>query len=207
MACGRFAHTPGRRLNCFKRPRHNSDTYSDFKLLGGAAHAMPFLAQNWPLVVFVVGAIVVIVLAMVALRDGPPPYERRGVLLSPAEINFLRALTSAVREDWLVFSKVRLPDIIKVRAKTRKSHAWQSRIQGKHLDFVLCDYETLEVKLAIELDDGTRPRNSRDRFVDVALTAAGLTLLHVRAQEKYETAALRKDIEDALGILRKKKRA
>jgi very-short-patch-repair endonuclease len=72
---------------------------------------------------------------------------------------------------------------------------------------VLCDYETLEVKLAIELDDGSQSRTKRDRFVDVAVTAAGLTMLRVRAQDKYETAALRKDIEDALGILRKKKRA
>jgi hypothetical protein len=158
-------------------------------------------------VAFGVGAIVVIALALLALRDGPPPYERRGVLLSPGEINFLRALHSAVREDWIVFSMVRLADIIKVRPKTRKSHAWQSRIQGKHLDFVLCDYETLEVKLAIELDDPAQPRTERDRFVYLALTAAGLPLLRVREQEKYETAALRKDIEDALGILRKKKRA
>jgi very-short-patch-repair endonuclease len=207
MRRGQFAQPSAVPANCFKRSPPNSDTYSDLKPLGGAAHAMPFLAQNWPLVVFIVGAIGLIALAFLALRDGPPPYERRGVLLSPAEINFLRALTSAVREDWLVFSKVRLSDIIKVRSKTRKSQTWQNRIQGKHLDFVLCDYETLEVKLAIELDDGSQPRTERDRFVYVALTAAGLTLLRVRAQEKYETAALRKDIEDALGILRKKKRA
>jgi hypothetical protein len=168
---------------------------------------MSFLVQNWPLVTFVVGAIVVIALALVALRDGPPPYERRGVLLSPGEINFLRALQSAVREDWLVFSMVRLADIIKVRPKTRKTHTWQNRIQGKHLDFVLCDDETLEVKLAIELDDGSQSRSERDRFVYLALTAAGLPLLRVREQERYETAALRKDIEDALGIHRKKKRA
>ena len=168
---------------------------------------MPLLVQHWPLVAFGVGAIVVIALALLALRDGPPPYERRGVLLSPGEISFLRALHSAVREDWIVFSMVRLADIIKVRPKTRKSHSWHTRIQGKHLDFVLCDYETLEVKLAIELDDAAKPRTERDRFVYLALTAAGLPLLRVREQEKYETAALRKDIEDALGILRKKKRA
>ncbi len=168
---------------------------------------MPFLAQNWPLVALVVGAIVVIALALVALRDGPPPYQRRSVLLSPAEINFLRSLHAAVREDWLVFSKVRLADVIQVRAKTRKSQTWQSRIQGKHLDFVLCDYETLEVKLAIELDKPLQPRSGRDRFVYVALTAAGLPLLRVRVQEKYETAVLRRDLEEALGVLRKKKRA
>jgi hypothetical protein len=168
---------------------------------------MALLIQNWPIVAFAVGAMVIVVLALLSLRDGPPPYERRGVLLSPPEINFLRSLHSAVREDWLVFSKVRLGDIIKVRPKTRKSQTWHNRIQGKHLDFVLCDYETLEVKLAIELEDGSSAHAARDRFVYLALTGAGLPLLRVRVQEKYETAALRKDIEEALGIVRKKKRA
>lgn len=171
---------------------------------------MPFLAQNWPIVAFAAGAVVVLIIAMLSLRDGHPPYERRGILLTPAEINFLRSLQLAVREDWVIFSKVRLSDIIKVRPKTRKFQSWQSRIQGKHLDFVLCDDETLEVKLAIELYDPSLSRGERakrDRFVDVALTAAGLPLLRVKVVEKYETALLRKDLEDALGILRKKKRA
>lgn len=171
---------------------------------------MPWLAENWQLVLFLSTAAVLLVVAMVSLRDGPPPYERRGVLLGPAEINFLRSLHLAAREDWIVFSMVRLADVIKVRPKTRKSHSWNSRIQSKHIDFVLCDYETLEVKLAIELDQSAshRPeRRARDRFVSVALTAANLPLLRVRVNDKYETAALRKDIEDALGIQRKKKRA
>ncbi|MCI0358712.1 MAG: DUF2726 domain-containing protein [Planctomycetaceae bacterium] len=165
------------------------------------------LVENWPLVATVLGAIVVVALALVSLRDGPLPYERRGVLLAPAEITFLRALQFAVRDDWIIFSMVRLADVIKVRPKTRKSQSWNSRIQGKHLDFVLCDEETLEVKLAIELDDPAAGRSPRDRFVYVALTAAGLPLLRIRVREKYETADLRKDIEDAIGVLRKKKRA
>jgi len=170
---------------------------------------MALLAQNWPLVLFAAIIAVLVVVSLVSLRDGPLPYERRGGLLSPAEINLLRSLQLAVREDWLIFSQVRLADVLKVRAKTRKYQSWNSRLQGKQLEFVLCDIETLDVKLAIELDepatstDGAR----RDRFVNVALAAAGVPLLRVRMQEKYETAALRKDIEDALGILRKKKRA
>lgn len=165
------------------------------------------LLQNWQLVLACAIGAVVLVVALVSLRDAPPPYERRGVLLSPPEINFLRSLRSAVREDWLVFSMVRLSDVLKVRSKTAQSHLWQNRIQAKHIDFVLCDQETLEVKLAIELDDAQRrpERTRRDRFVGSALAAAGLPLLKVPVVDKYETAAIRKDIEDALGI-RKKKR-
>jgi hypothetical protein len=167
------------------------------------------LIENWPLILFAVTGVVLVILALASLRDGPLPYERRGVLLSPAEVTFLRSLHLAVREDWLVFSMVRLADIIKVRQKTRKTSFWQGRIQNKHLDFVLCDYETLEVKLAIELEDEatSRPENTqRDKFLNTALHAAGLPLMRVRAEAKYETAAIRKDIEDALGIKRKKTR-
>jgi Protein of unknown function (DUF2726) len=170
---------------------------------------LPFLIQNWPVVLFATITLSLIVVALLSLRDGPLPYERRGVLLSPAEVHFLRSLQLAAREDWLIFSMVRLADIIKVRPRTRKFQSWNSRIQGKHLDFVLCDLETLDVKLAIELEDTTAPadRGRRDRFLNTALAAAGVPLLRVRLQEKYETAVLRKDLEDVLGIVRKKKRA
>ena len=170
---------------------------------------LPPLLENWPLVLFGTTIVSLVLLALVSLRDGPLPYERRGSFLSPPEINFLRSLQLASREDWLIFSMVRLADIIRVRPKTRKFQSWNGRIQGKHLDFVLCDPETLDVKLAIELDDGAAPadRGRRDRFINTALAAAGVPLLRIRVQDKYETAVLRKDLEDALGIVRKKKRA
>jgi hypothetical protein len=170
---------------------------------------LPLLLQNWPVVLFGTITLTLTIVALLSLRDGPLPYERRGGLLSPAGINFLRTLQLAVREDWLIFSMVRLADIIKVRPKTRKFQSWNSRIQGKHLEFVLCDIETLDVKLAIELEDNSQKsdRGARGRFINTALAAAGVPLLRVKVQEKYETAALRKDLEDAIGILRKKKRA
>ena len=173
-----------------------------------AATMRELLLQNWQLLAGGLAAAVVLVVAFFSLRSAPYPYERRGVMLGPAEINFFRTLQSAVREDWIILSMVRLADVIKVRPKTRQHQIWQSRIFGKHIDFVICDYETLEVKLAIELDDVSRrraERKSRDRFVNTALTAAGLPLLRVKVEEKYETSAIRKDIEDALGIAKKKK--
>jgi len=173
-----------------------------------AATMRELLLQNWQLLGGGLAGAVVLVVAFFSLRSAPYPYERRGVMLGPAEINFFRTLQSAVREDWIILSMVRLTDVIKVRPKTRQHQIWQSRIFGKHIDFVICDYETLEVKLAIELEDISRrraERTSRDRFVNTALTAAGLPLLRVKVEEKYETSAIRKDIEEALGIAKKKK--
>src|SRR5262245_32267557 len=146
------------KVDCFKDDPPCSDTDSgslpahraigpahDRCALAAGRLSMPPLAENWPILAFALGAVAVVVVAMLALRDGHPPYERRGILLTAAEINFLRTLQLAVREDWLIFSKVRLSDIIKVRPRTRKFQSWQSRIQGKPLDFVLCDEETLEI--------------------------------------------------------------
>lgn len=169
---------------------------------------LSLLIAHWPVVLFVLLIGGLTAASLLALRDGPPPYERRGVLLAPPEIALLRALKQAVREDWLIFSMVRLGDILKVRPRTRKFQTWHSRLQGKLLQFVLCDPQTLDVKLAIVLDDGSRaPQAAELRFVSAALAAAGIPLLRIRPEEKYETAALRKDLEDALGITRKKKRA
>jgi hypothetical protein len=185
-----------------RRPRSASDENQ-------AAIMRELLLQNWQIVAGVIAVAFVLLIAFFSLRSAPYPYERRGVMLGPAEINFFRTLQSAVREDWVILSMVRLTDVIKVRPKTRQHQIWQSRIFGKHIDFVICDWETMEVKLAIELEDYSkrRPdRRARDRFVNTALTAAGLPLLRVKMEDKYETSAVRKDIEDALGIAKKKKR-
>ena len=50
-------------------------------------------------------------------------------------------------------------------------------------------------------------RGPRIRVRFTMPTTAGVPLLRVKVQEKYETAVLRKDLEDVMGIVRKKKRA
>ncbi len=171
---------------------------------------LPILQQYWPFLASAAAIVAALAIGLMLLCQGRQvPYEKVETLLTPAEINFLRSLELAVRSDWMIFSMVRLADVIKVRSKTRKSQTWQNRIFGKHLDFVLCDAETLEVKLAIELDDSShnrRDRVQRDRFVNSALSSAGLPLLRISVEQKYETAAIRKLIEQALGIVVKKKK-
>jgi hypothetical protein len=164
------------------------------------------LVQHWPLVVFVVGVIVAIALAMLTLRDGPFPYQRQRAMLPPVEVALFRAMHAAVRNDWLVFSRVPLADVLRIRPRTPASQGWQRRLHGKRLDFVLCDPQTLEVKLAIQLV-GSQALAEKNQFVTLALASAGLPLVRLTTQEKYEPAALRKEIEAALGIVRKRKRA
>ena len=166
---------------------------------------MASLAQNWLVFVFVLGVIGALALAMLSLREGPLPYQRRGELLPPAERALFQALHTAVPDELVVFSRVPLASVLKVRPQAHPSQGWQRRLSGKHLDYVLCDRETLEVKLAIQLSGPGAP-TLKGQFVAQALTAAGLPLVRVQVRDKYEPAALRKEIEAALGIVRKRKR-
>lgn len=167
---------------------------------------MASLAQNWLVLVFVLGVIGALALAMLSLREGPLPYQRRGELLPPAERAFFHALHAAVRDDWVVFSRVPLASVLKVRPQAHPSQGWQRRLSGKHLDYVLCDRESLDVRLAIQLAGPEAPP-AKSQFVALALAAASLPLVCVHLRDRNEPAALRKEIEAALGIARKRRRA
>lgn len=117
-------------------------------------------------------------------------------MLSRGELFFYLALRRAVAGAYIIAFKVRLADLV-----TCDDADWDAgfghMIARHHLDFVLCDRETTEVVLAIELDDRSHrklARKRRDRFVTGALKAAGIPLLRVRAAARYDTQVLDRDI-------------
>ena len=75
----------------------------------------------------------------------------------------------------LVFTKIRLADLVYMPKGTANRQTHFNRIQSKHVDFVLCPRDKLSPVLVIELDDASHEeeaRRDRDTFVDAALTAA-----------------------------------
>ena len=144
------------------------------------------------IVVVIVGiaAVVKMVLKQRAQEPQNYPYEKERVLFSPAERSFLGVLEQVVNGRYRFMGKVRLADIIKVKGGMSRS-AWQNafnRIQSKHVDIVACDPATLSVQFVLELDDSTHTqsrRQTRDQFVDNALRAAGIPVVHVAAKAGY----------------------
>lgn len=115
------------------------------------------------------------------------PFGVRDDFLSPAELSFYHVLRSALPPDAAVAMKVRLGDILFVR-QPHQNQAARNRINQKHVDFLLCDAATMKPRLVIELDDSSHQRVSRqerDAFVDEALAAAGLPILHITAARSY----------------------
>ena len=126
------------------------------------------------------------------------PYRRRTSLMTNAEARFYRSLAQAVDDRLTIFAMVRIADLLIVDSTSATGGGWFNRISSKHVDFVLCDPDSLDAVMAIELDDASHKqsdRTERDAFVDAAFRSAGFPLLRVPAQAKYDVGELRTTLE------------
>ncbi len=128
------------------------------------------------------------------------PYRLRDNFLSAAELAFYRVLEQAVGQTYSINNKVRLWDVLYVPRRD-DSRTYENKISSKHIDFLLCDPTTMQPILAIELDDSShnrKDRQDRDAFLDQALAAAGLSILHIKAARTYSIAEVQQQIASVL---------
>jgi len=97
------------------------------------------------------------------------PYNLRDDFLSPAELNFYRVLQTAVSDWAIIFTKVSLGDLFFAQTGDRyQNQGYRNKIDRKHVDFLLCDPQTIKPILGIELDDKSHQkpdRQARDLYV------------------------------------------
>lgn len=159
------------------------------------------------LIVFfvIVATIVVSVFALKRKVDGGEKwryqYKRKGFFLSRAEHECYDALMSAVGSDYYIFAQVHLPTLIDNKVVGQSWHGAFSHINGKSVDFVLCDKAYISPKLAIELDDKTHERSDRqerDGEVERILKQAGMPLLRLENHGRFNPSELSLKIGCAL---------
>ena len=129
------------------------------------------------------------------------PYRKRDYLLTVAERSFYEVLCGIIGDQLHVFPKVRLIDLVYLPKGTENRQGYTNRVVSKHVDFVLCDRQNIAPLLVIELDDASHEREDRkerDTFLDSALSAAGLPILHVTAKRSYEPRELADSIQAKL---------
>jgi hypothetical protein len=134
-------------------------------------------------------------------REKQLPYRAKRYFFSKAERSFFGVLHQAAGNQYAIFAKVRLSDLLYVKKGTESRQGHFNRIQSKHVDFVLCDPEQVRPALVIELDDashGRSKRQKRDAFVDRSLTAGGLPILRVPAKRNYDSNGLAQSIRNAI---------
>lgn len=130
-------------------------------------------------------------------------YYLRKSLFTPAERSFLGVLEANLPSGVRLFGKVRLEDILGVKAglEPGERQAARNRINRKHVDFLLVRVSDLAPLAGIELDDSSHEaedRQQRDRFVDSAFASAGLPLLHVPVQKSYNPAEVKAKVQGLL---------
>jgi hypothetical protein len=148
--------------------------------------------------VFITIAIVaVIAVTWLITRARKMPYVACDALLTKSELKFYKILKMAMPNDMMICMKVRMGDIITCSDSEWKA-GWGPRVSAKHIDFVLIDKDTTEVKVCIELDDSTHKTNpdriARDKFVNKAFEVANVPLLRIPVQKYYDLEGLKREI-------------
>jgi hypothetical protein len=82
-----------------------------------------------------------------------------------------------------IFTKVRLGDLVQLdnRLTTDMKYFW--KVSSKHVDFLICNKDTLDVICAVELDDythETQEAKDRDIFVMQTLETVGIKTVRIR---------------------------
>ena len=122
----------------------------------------------------------------------PMPYRLRDDFLSMAEHSFYLVLKSMMGNYFTICPKVSLSDIFYVTNPDRNKWAY-NRINRKHVDFLICDADTMKPRFGIELDDKShnrKDRMDRDEFVEDLYEAAGLPLVRIPVRPTYNTNEL-----------------
>ena len=130
------------------------------------------------------------------------PYLKRPSLYTPTERAFKHKLQLAVDEQYDIASKVRLSDLLTVKHTKSKSASQKASqyIQLMYVDFVLSDTETSEILCAIKLNNSSdaQPDKQHNAFIDNALRAAKIPLLHFFPEENAEPQLIADKVKKAI---------
>jgi hypothetical protein len=125
-----------------------------------------------------------------------PATYKKAVFLSPAEVSFYHVLRKSLDFPATIATKVRISDLI-----STNDNAARNSINQKHVDFVLCDPDTMTPIVAIELDDQSHNQEKtkqRDDHVNVVFAAANIPLARFSAKRAYSIADVRTTLQARL---------
>ena len=127
-------------------------------------------------------------------------YLTNDSLLTGSEKKFYLVLIDLLPGAYLLFSKVRIPDIVHIPEWYKPYHwsvYWWNRIKAKHVDFLICDKATFTPLLVIEVDDPcheTPKGKKRDRLVNFVFKKANLPILHLTDESLKDLRELKRSI-------------
>lgn len=134
--------------------------------------------------------------------EQPFSYKKRLRLFTPTETAFLYALEKAVGDEYRIFGKVRLADIVDTEVYRGVGDKAFSLIAYKHIDFLLCDKSSLAIVCAVELDDWmhqSEKRKIKDAEKTYALNSAAIPLVRFSVHSSYVLREIKRKVLDGIG--------
>lgn len=153
--------------------------------------------------IFIIVAVLVIFFALIKkyiLKEQDAKlisYRKKAALLNANEVAFFNALKAAVGDKGVVCTKVNLSSVVIPNGVRGKKH-WliaNNRIAKSYFDFVVCDPRTLEVRVALELDDGRsleRGKIEREKLLLQVCKSANIPLIGASVKYSYQVSRLRR---------------
>jgi len=161
---------------------------------------MDFLSNNITEIIFaIIGAGLLIVFIKFNSRkeeDEPSvdlirlPYEKGTILLTDTEQKFYHDLENFVGDQYKVFSKVRLSDIIKVKHGMDKADTkrFENMLNAISINYLLCTPQNTKPVIALELDDivgDADEKLKRMAFIERVFKETGFPMLRFRVRGSY----------------------
>lgn len=155
--------------------------------------------------IFAIAFLFLIVIALAVFykaKTSKWPYLKKDSFLTEAERKFYLVLSEIIGNDYLIFSKVRMADLLYLpKMNNSDYYHYQNKIQSKHVDFLICDKENIKPLLVVELDDSSHlrlDRITRDILVDRIFESAQLPILHIKASANYDKDNLSSQIKTTI---------
>lgn len=119
------------------------------------------------------------------------PYRLREHFLTTPEVMLYRSLREMAGERYVIYAKVALNDIFYIVRPNENVHYF-NKLFRKHVDFLLCHPQSLKPQIGVELvrpipQGGTR---SADQFMEDLFLTAGLPLVQIPSNDRYEIAEI-----------------
>ena len=107
-------------------------------------------------------------------------YQAKQYFMTKSENDFFRMLDNVASDRYFIFPQAHLSAILDEKIKGQNWKAAFKHINGKSVDYVLCDKQSLKPVYAVELDDYThtyKNRQERDKEVERMFQCAGVPLV------------------------------
>lgn len=124
-------------------------------------------------------------------QDERLPYRLRETFLSTPELALLRVLQNMVGRHYVICPKVALNDLFYIVRPNENVHFF-NKFFRKHVDFLLCEPNTLKPAFGVELVKPVARTETReaDQFMQDLFLSAGLPLVHIPSSEHYSETDL-----------------